>query len=681
MKYIKKPLNNSNTSFSTTAYIDPIKLKLNNNATDVELVKVNNQYAQWVETENKNVLFPPYIRDDLKCWLDANHNTRNGYDRQTKTWEDLSGNGNDFTLSGTFNADSDSVWWDDDTYNALGYEIHYFYPRWNNADMKIYRDNFDPFDMTKGWTLEFVFEAGAVENYLTLFRTVTDSAYREAWLDSSGQACIRVYNNTTVSASSAYTRNTMHTVSFRRNPATSATASASMDIAVDGKHIKSTSTAVTAVTVTKFFIFSRNANQYNFYGKVFGFRYYDRCLQRDEVAWNAMWDQVRYNKSNLNPLAATHMVDILNDGIAQTTLEANATLTRNASYGTWTKGRTTTSTGSTQGCIYAPVDVTNLRFINYLFDCTTDGGSDSYKIKGFCTQSAITNNIQSGTTFVDMGRATGRRWGIIDCSSMTGTYNVGMQTGTQLGTIIWIKGWPICGSNIDDDPNKPVIVETFGENMSFEWSNNNMTLTVHRAAGTGTQGVRLTANYSIKLTYTSYRESGWNSYSVSHGTSVNSSTNVDQGQFYTYTQTGSQQSASAYTTWVFNFTDMRDIYELTASGAPSSFNSGNGESSNLNSATWRTASTTVPAGKTTLTISTFSPAGIYGQSITQLLQNGTVIKNTGTRNDYGTVTSWAGDSISVAPGDTIMLRCRGAVDINRSTQTIVSASITFVYHE
>ena len=38
---------------------------------------------------------------NLKCYLSASNNTRNGYNESATTWEDLSGNNNDFTLTTT----------------------------------------------------------------------------------------------------------------------------------------------------------------------------------------------------------------------------------------------------------------------------------------------------------------------------------------------------------------------------------------------------------------------------------------------------------------------------------------------------------------------------------------------------------------------------------------------------
>lgn len=425
------------TTQTVGAYEDPVKIKANNKK-DTQLIKIDDKYAQFIKTDSGDILFPDYIRGGLTCWLDANYNTRNGYDGKSAVWEDLSGNGNDFTIQ---NASGEYIWWTDTAdYNALGYPIRYINPRGQAASCKIYRDGFNPWQMTQGWTMEFVFQAGTVENYHTLCRGVTDSNYREAWLTSGGAASIRVYNNTTVSASSAYTANTMHTISFRRNPGSSATASASMDIAVDGKHVTSTNTGATNVTTTKFFIYSRNANQYAFNGKVFGFRYYNRCLQREEVAWNARLDRIRYNNALTTPLDTVKYFDVLNMGSANVLLETNATLNKQAN-GTWFKARTTTSASDTQGVIYQAIDLTPYRFVNCTFNCTTDGGSDSYKVKLFAHSSAPAANTQSFTKSVDMGRATGNRWGLLDVSTLSGTYYVGLQTGTQLGTIMWLTAW------------------------------------------------------------------------------------------------------------------------------------------------------------------------------------------------------------------------------------------------
>jgi len=122
-----------------------------------------------------------------------------------------------------------------------------------------------------------------------------------------------------------------------------------------------------------------------------------------------------------------------------------------------------------------------------------------------------------------------------------------------------------------------------------------------------------------------------------------------------------------------------ETYTLNASGAPSSYNSGQGESDNLSSAIWRTATMTVPSGYSKLTITAFTPAGLYGATQTQLLESSTVKKDTGKRYDYATVTSWTNTSVSVTSGSTITFRCRGAVDVNRSTQSTVSASISFYF--
>ena len=165
---------------------------------------------------------------------------------------------------------------------------------------------------------------------------------------------------------------------------------------------------------------------------------------REEIAQNAQYDRLRYNYSGNvpagDPIKTVKSFDVLRADNVQTALETNAALAKNAD-GTWTKGRTTSSTGSTQGCLWVEVDLTDYRFVNFSMNVTTNGGSDSYKIKGIVTKSTITADSQNLTTMVDMGRSTGNRFGVIDVSSMTGVYKVGIQTGTQLGTIRWITCW------------------------------------------------------------------------------------------------------------------------------------------------------------------------------------------------------------------------------------------------
>ena len=50
-----------------------------------------------------------YIKDGLILHYDAINNTGNGHNNSTTTWKDLSGNGNDFVLTG-FNGDATSGW-------------------------------------------------------------------------------------------------------------------------------------------------------------------------------------------------------------------------------------------------------------------------------------------------------------------------------------------------------------------------------------------------------------------------------------------------------------------------------------------------------------------------------------------------------------------------------------------
>lgn len=436
----------------------------------VNLIKYNDAYVQTGKMSTGQFIYPNYVRNGLKVWLDAQCNTRAGFSSTSATWEDLSGNDNDFTISGgsytnhfgnkwsypnvlrntnTFTSISSSLstttwsaasggngtvaaivisdppqpninrgfkitgntsgnrdgkqqldtgvlangtacrasWWargkgtvqfriwnstdnkaqfsttkridsgttwvwmdysftgssesatdtmhyqlgvtgtsdiefcgmclwaqssyranwipnttDSDyttttgrTNNSFIYNIKHVYPRGEGAACKIYKDistDFpDPFT-TSAWTFEFCVTPLVLENYLSLFRTVTDSNYREAWIPSDGKPVVRVYNNTSVTSGTAVQRQRYYTITITRS---GTTGSQTNKIYLNGVQVASTATSLTTVSNTRLYIFSRNADQYNFRGEVHGFRYYNRALTAAEVLENYTIDKLRFD--------------------------------------------------------------------------------------------------------------------------------------------------------------------------------------------------------------------------------------------------------------------------------------------------------------------------------------------------------------------------------------------------
>lgn len=406
---------------------------------------IQDQDGHYVETAKTNTgrfVYPSYVTNGLQCWLDANCNTRHGFDNDTVVWEDISGNNNDFTI---INSTVGNTWWgeawnSDPTkihYNSYGYMSHYIDPKGQSANCKIYRNGFDPFNHTTGFTLEFCATTWYT-SAMTIYKGYPNSAETESYiLNKAFNAQPKTGSKVTVN--NAYDSGIYHTytISMGANSTT-------INVFIDGKFMTSKSTTNTSTSVDTFYIFSRNANAERFNGHCVGFRAYNRGLNREEIAQNAQYDRLRYNYSGNvpagDPIKTVKSFDVLSSSNVQTALETNATLVKNAD-GTWTKDRTTTSTGETQGCLWAEVDLTDYRFVNFSMNVTTNGGSDSYKIKGIVTKSTIAANSQNLTTMVDMGRSAGNRFGVIDVSNMTGVYKVGIQTGIQLGTIRWITCW------------------------------------------------------------------------------------------------------------------------------------------------------------------------------------------------------------------------------------------------
>lgn len=411
----------------------------------VKLVRIaggEGHYAQTVITDDGTVIYPNYISDGLICWLDATYNTRHGPDNDAVVWEDLSGNENDFTI---INSTVGNTWWgeawnSDPTkihYNSYGYMSKYIDPKGQSANCKIYRDNFDPFNHTTGFTLEFCTTTWYT-NAMTIYKGYPNSAETESYiLNNAFYAQAKTGSKVTINNAYASGKYHTYTISMGANSTT-------LNVFIDGKFVKSLSTTNTSTSVDTFYIFSRNADSERFNGHCAGFRAYNRGLNREEIAQNAQYDRLLYNYSGNvpagDPIKTVKSFDVLRADNVQTALETNARITQNAD-GTWSKTRTTTSTGETQGCLWVEVDLTDYRFVNFSMNVTTNGGSDSYKIKGIVTKSTINANSQSLTTMVDMGRNAGNRFGVIDVSSMTGTYKVGIQTGIQLGTIRWITCW------------------------------------------------------------------------------------------------------------------------------------------------------------------------------------------------------------------------------------------------
>ena len=395
-------------------------------------------YAQTVLTDTGIGIYPDYIKDGLTCWLDGNCNTRQGQNNTYYGWQDLSGNGNDFSIENY--VEGDTWWtdgWTDHEYNSLGYKARYIAPRSLSANCRIYRDGFDPFTFLTGYTFEFVFKSWTNTSFN--FLTGYPASNRVVWRWTSGEIGTRIVSGTDIKQTGLWNTNDVYTVTITRNPASSATAAAYTDLYINGKWIKSQSCAASNETISRLYLFC-NAGTGNVPGPCFSFRAYNRPLTGSEIIHNSQIDRVRFNHGVSNPVALLKTYDVLAASNVRTALETNATLTKNAD-GTWTKGRTTSSTGNTQGCLWAEVDLTNFRYVHFGMNVTLNGGSDSYKVKGIVTKSTISRNSQNLTTMTDMGRSVGMRTATIDVSSMTGVYKVGIQTGTQLGTIDHITCW------------------------------------------------------------------------------------------------------------------------------------------------------------------------------------------------------------------------------------------------
>ena len=311
---------------------------------DINLIKYGTPYVSMAKTSTGKFVYPNYSQDGLLCWLDGQINSRSGQkDDSVTVWEDLSGNGNDFTVTGMDSGYTNNIWWTTGDTNSLNYSIRGLQPRYLGANTKIYKDintNFpDPFT-TSAWTMEFLVYPTTLRNYLTLFRTITDSNYREAWVTSAGAISMRVYNNTSVTASSALAANKFYTVALTRS---GTTGSQTNKIYVNGVQKTSTATSQTSVSVSRLFIFSRNANQYNFNGYVFGFRFYNRALTADELLANYKIDRIRFDSTLNDPTTLYPNQHI-------TTLSATCTQ-GNGSYGTQVTTTLTAPSNAAQICI------------------------------------------------------------------------------------------------------------------------------------------------------------------------------------------------------------------------------------------------------------------------------------------------------------------------------------------
>ena len=209
----------------------------------------------------------PYA-DGLVIHYDAINNTASGHSSSARSWYDLTGNGNNatVTLSG-----GDA--WGDTALNIAHDSTQVRVPT------NIYGTEY---------TLEFCFLLTSRPTYSTLLRSVNSYNNGGSWVDSSGNVVFRVQSSYDTTSGGYVTTNTMHTVALTRTGNT-------LQVYIDGV-LRATWTRSSSGTHTTFDIFaSAEATGRHIVGSAYSFRKYARVLTAAEVLNNYNTDLARFS--------------------------------------------------------------------------------------------------------------------------------------------------------------------------------------------------------------------------------------------------------------------------------------------------------------------------------------------------------------------------------------------------
>lgn len=209
---------------------------------------------------------PPYTAG-ADIMLDGIKNTANGHSNITLTWTDLSGNGNNASIS----------FGSTDAWGTNGLSIQN-----NGTRVRLSTELF-----TSNFTMEFCVRLSSLYNYGTLVRAVNQSSVRDAWITSGGDTVLRVRSaydtsDTNLSISALYT------IAFTRSGNTQKTY-------INGVLKDTFTRTVSSGSDNSFDIFASSvADNRHIKGYAYAFRHYSSVLSAAELLRNYNVDYDRF---------------------------------------------------------------------------------------------------------------------------------------------------------------------------------------------------------------------------------------------------------------------------------------------------------------------------------------------------------------------------------------------------
>ena len=258
----------------TRVYYDHITYVSSDNKAWTEVM--NETRAEDYNGTRLNVYTPTYngyIQDGLVLWLDGYSNTGTARNNTTTTWKDLSGTGNDLTVSG-------ATW---------GYKSLYFDGTNDYASRSSAKYNIS----NNKYTLEILLKPEKQGNYQLIYDTINSGAavkqYMSVWLGTSNKFNYDISNgSTSAQMSSTFTsvNNTMYALA------------ASLDTKTYRLYNKAKLDATKELGFTPSMSNSGiyvGGSVYYYQGRIYSIRVYNKVLTQEEILHNYNYDKQKFN--------------------------------------------------------------------------------------------------------------------------------------------------------------------------------------------------------------------------------------------------------------------------------------------------------------------------------------------------------------------------------------------------
>lgn len=209
---------------------------------------------------------PTYVQEGLVLHYDGINNTGSGHSSTTTTWKDLSGNGNDATITGGTWGSSYVTFTETNTSNGIKTNSNF------------------PIDFSQ--TFNIVFEYSAIDGIDPLFgsRTTTTDGFM-IWNFDSSVSLDTIGNSTRVAIGDRLDANTIYNLTFVFSEGT-------MKMYKNGTLHKQTSITTGSIEMP-LTVFTAGA-QSNSIGNVYSVKVYNRALSDSEVLQNYQIDNSKY---------------------------------------------------------------------------------------------------------------------------------------------------------------------------------------------------------------------------------------------------------------------------------------------------------------------------------------------------------------------------------------------------